>query len=261
MVFNQIVSQLISAEQAKDAAKQRWLDLSQACDEGQFTARTEFLAADATFAAAADRVVAEIGKLGAMGLAQPAFESLPDDLRASFYGVVGTLGIRLDVEPSRHSTWSLSDLVNAWRDTASMLDAATRINQLRLDSDPREFDALLADSSQWRNPAAWEKAVFAYRLFLGEVAAEDDLADRMGDATHAVVRHARKCHDRLTEELQDKLEAVIDSNMLSAELVDVEPDVRRCVLAVVDGGLIRKRQLAPQPQTRTRSVATLPAQD
>jgi len=257
MLFTQTASKLVEACRAKDEAKERWLTLSRAGDEGQHAARTEFLAADTTFSAAADAVVAEIGKLGAIGLAEPALASLPDELRESFYRVAGTIGIRLAVEPTRHST--LSDLVNAWREAAAILDAATRINQVRVGSEPADFEAALADASQWRNPAAWEKAVFAYRLFLGEVAPEDDLADRMGDATHAVVRHARKVRDRLTEELQEMLEGIIDRGMLSQELMDVEPDVRRCVQEIVHGGLIRQRQTAPQPETRTRPVATLPA--
>jgi len=256
MMFKEILTALISSEQAKDEAKERWLDLSRAGDDGQHDARRTFLRADERFAASADALVAEIRNVREMGMLELVIDSLDDELRAQFGRLVGKLGIDMREESSVPPP--LADLVTAWRDTAAMLDAAVRINQLRSGCESSHYDELLAAAESWRNPAAWEKAASACRLILSlREAVQSDIGERMADATHAVVRFARKSHDKLTEQLRDMLEGLVVRNALSSELEDMEPDVRRCVQELAGSGFIRQSQTQTQPETRTRSVTTL----
>lgn len=260
MMFKEILTALVSAEQAKDDAKQRWLDLSGAGDDGQHDARRTFLQADGRFAASADALVAEIRRVRELGMLELVIDSLDDELRWQFGRLVGKLGIDMRDESSVPP--ALADLVTAWRDAAALLDAAMRINQLRPGCESSQYDELLGASESWRNPAAWTQAASACRLILSLIESGDsDIEERMADATHAVVRFARKSHDRLTEQLRDVLEGLIERNMLSFELEDMEPDVRRCVQELAGSGFIRQRQTATQPQTRTRSVITRPTQE
>jgi hypothetical protein len=143
-----------------------------------------------------------------------------------------------------------------------LLDAAMRINQLRAGCEGSRYDELLSASESWRNPAAWTQAASACRLVLSlSESGDSDIEERMADATHAVVRFARRSHDRLTEQLRDMLEGLVERNMLAFELEDMEPDVRRCVQELAGSGFIRQRQTATQPQTRTKSVITRPSEE
>src|SRR5262249_2592299 len=187
-------------------------------------------------------------------------DSIGDERRAGLHRLVAKLGIDMRDEVAVHST--LTALVTAWRDAAALLDAALRINQLRAGCESSQYDELLGSSQSWRNPAAWTQAASACRLILSLSESEDsDIDERMSDATHAVVRFARRSHDRLTEQLRDRLEGLIERNMLSYELQDMEPDVRRCVQELAGSGFIRQRQTQTQPETRTKSVITRPSQE
>jgi hypothetical protein len=257
MMFKEILTALISAEKAKDEAKARWLELSGAGDDGQHDARRTFLQADDRFATQADALAGEIRRVRELGMLELVMDSLGEELSAGLHRLVAKLGI--DMRDDQVGPSGLTELVRAWRGAAALLDAAMRINQLRAGCESSRYDDLLNASESWRNPAAWTQAASACRLILslGE-SGDGDIDERMADATHAVVRFARRSHDRLTELLRDKLEELVAHNMLSLELEDIEPDVRRCVQELAGSGFIRQRQTQTQPETRAQSVITRP---
>src|SRR5262245_4185864 len=116
MMFKEILTALVSAEQVKDEAKARWLELSGAGDDGQHDARRTFLQADERFAASADALVAEIRRVREMGMLELVLDSLDGELRAQFGRLVGKLGIDMREESSVPP--ALADLVTAWRAAA-----------------------------------------------------------------------------------------------------------------------------------------------
>ncbi len=244
------VRKLIDAEGKKDERKKRWLSLLQQGDEQQHGAKEDFLAADEAFYAAGQELSGMLTDLSSMQVLDLAIGLLDDELTLAFHRLVDTLKMRHLVEENGQNM-SFGDLVRAVRSAGRTLDAAVRINELCLANEPDEFERLLETGTAWRDEAAWQSAVCAFRFILAncQVAA--------GDAAHMCFRRLQRLHGKLMQQLQLEVEERIARGTFGSSLAEMELDVARYLRNLVESGLARQVQLSSAPEPSRRRLAVL----
>jgi hypothetical protein len=250
----QTLADFNASREAKDAAKQHWVTLMEQGDDKQHDARQLFLSADAAYAGQAEELGLVLTELRQIFCLEGAVESLPDEDRFAFYRLIAELRFDHLIAPSNPT--NLEELATIWRRAGAMLTAARLMKQRFGLGGGDTIDTILGAAAEEREPDAWNQAAAVYRVFDAHNTTEGvEPEERVSDNLHASGRHLLKVYDRLTEQMQNVLQDLHDSGRLSDELDEMDPDVRRCIQNAI-GGLVRQRQLQPEPKRETRPVAT-----
>lgn len=255
-MLREIMEHLASAKRANDETKSKWEDLLQEGSDDAFAAMREFRSAQSVYEQKLDEFIGVVQELKNADTVESEVDSLGSEMFELLKLTLRNLQ-RQDLLAERKPD-SLESLMLCWFKAAATLDAAKRVNQMRSSYEPDEFEDML-DDCQWRDPQAWKRAVEAYRSLyksLGTEYPDADPEQLMGEATHSCMRRAQSKYDKLTETVQSTLEDMPEGR-LSAELSQIDDvELVHKIQSVVNSGLIRQRQLAPQA-AKPRPVALM----
>lgn len=268
-MLTEIFQKLREAATATDEAKQNWLSLQREGDVSQHAARNVFHARDDEFSAAGEELRKYLQALRERFRLNALLRGLERDQRQELtrFAVMLQLDHLLieqsekDGLPSRHGM-SFVELVGAARDSALLLDAARKLNDLRMACEGvDQFDEAIFAFEYPGDESIWQNAVENYRAALdGFEQGSDD--ERMSEATHECMNNARKLHDHLIAELSDEVRERCAYGGLHSEMKELEFDLLRYLRAMIDSGALGPvetgTETQPQAQPATSvSVETL----
>ncbi len=254
--LTQVIETVAAARRVKDEAKQNWASQKPAGSPAWAAARATFLTADAEYSLAAGELGKVLNELRESFCLEIVLNSLADDVRCQLSQLVADLRFDHLLAPNKPN--GLAALAFAWRSSGQVFDAARAIDDCRLRADGKlDLELLRKEAESYRHPAAWNRAVTVCQLLLASIQddAQDDPQERVADAIRAAVRHLRKAHDQLTEQMQVLVENLHYAGALSTELEELELDLRRYVQDALTSGLVRQRQTQTEtkrkPQVQT----------
>lgn len=265
MSLSERINGLMEAMQTRTLLREKWLAMSRGQAEGDpVQVRRQHLAQDEVCERLTIELVQSLQESQADGLTEFALMTLCPDKVSALESILVERGMIGLLEPAKPD--NLQDLVRAWREASIARDAARHIIKLRYACEACDLasaiDAHEAELKEAHNEESfevrdWRRAVATFNALRSAFACqrEDggaDADDLNGDAAHANERRWLKRYDTLREQLQSVVERLMETNMLSAELGDMEFADRRAVVNAIDGGLVRQLQLAVQAKPQSR---------
>ncbi len=262
MTLRSIVAQLAQLVADRETARLNWLRLQKERADGIQEARDAHLALDEQVEQGYAQLVEMMSNSRRFGLTE--FDQLGLD-NADRINLRHLLSERLQMQLlERPRPETLQELVPTWRHAMRTLEAVRALDTLQSSSGPDEFPTRIASFDgkfRTEHPDAWDRAVRAYEaLFAAQCNGVQltgmPLWNEQGRALRECIRRFREHYDRLGEQLQTMLEELGEG--LSVEMSELEPEDRAALRAVMEDGLHRQRQLAPQTKADPRTrIGTL----
>ncbi|MBX9671061.1 MAG: hypothetical protein K2X93_25955 [Candidatus Obscuribacterales bacterium] len=262
MTLRSIVAQLIQLLADRETARLNWLRLQRERADGIQEARDAHLALDDQVERGYAQLVEMMSNSRRFGLTE--FDQLGLD-DADRINLRHLLSERLQMQLlARPRPETLQELVPTWRHAMRTLEAARVLDRLQCSSGPDEFPTRIAGFDgkfRTEHPDAWDRAARAYEALFASLCngvqfTGTPLWNEQGRALRECIRRFREHYDQLGEQLQTMLEELGEG--LSVEMSELEPEDRAALRAVMEDGLHRQRQLAPQtkadPRTRVDTL-------
>lgn len=262
--LTQAIETVAAAGSVKDEAKQKWASVKPAGSTEWADARAAFLRADAEYSLAGGALGQVLTELRDSFCLEIVLNSLDEDVRLKLCRQVADLRFDYLLAPTNPNGFAA--LAFAWRNSGQVFDACRAIDDRRLRTEAElDLELLRQEADSYRHPAAWNKAVTVCQLLLSISEVEESQQEQVSDAIRAAVRHLRKAHDLLTEQMQVLVENLHYAGALSTELEELDLELRRYVQDALSCGLVRQRQVQTEtkhkPKLKTAEPETMPQEE